>query len=102
LKEKDIDENLFWSVASGEVIGQLEIGDFMVAKRMVRRLDRIKKDHEKAMEKIDAEMKKLSAEEKENIRKIFGRVRSGKHAGVYDLIDNGGQYEAGGDDCREE
>jgi len=99
LKEKDIDDNLFWTVSSGEVVGQLEIGDFMVAKRMVRRLDRIKKDHEKAMEKIDAEKKKLSTEEKENIRKIFGRVRTGGNSGAYDLINNGDQYEAGGDDC---
>ena len=48
---------------------------------------------------IDAEKKKLSAEEKENIRKIFGRVRTGGNSGAYDLINNGDQYEAGGDDC---
>jgi len=69
----------------------------VLAKRMVRRIDRIKKDHEKAMAKLDADKKKLKAEEKENIRKIFGRIRTGENFKL-DVIETA-EIEFDGDDC---
>lgn len=39
LKEKEVDEYLFWTESTGEVVGQLEIEDFMVVKRLTRRIN---------------------------------------------------------------
>ena len=65
LKEIDFTEDIFWYADVNELIGLLELKDFSKEKKLPKRIQQIKENHLKLMQKQDDENKRLSKEKQD-------------------------------------
>lgn len=65
LKEIDFTEDIFWYADVNELIGLLELKDFSKEKKLPKRIEQIKENHLKLMQKQDDENKRLSKEKQD-------------------------------------
>merc|ERR1712072_258290 len=62
LKEHEIDAELFWELGDGEINDMCEIKVVGQQRKLKKRMEEIKKEHEKAMEEKHTESKKLNTD----------------------------------------
>lgn len=58
LEKHEIDSDLFWALGDGELKDMIEVKVHGQRKRLLKRIEEIKKEHEEAMEKKHKEAKK--------------------------------------------
>ena len=71
LKEHNIKPKLFWTLEDNELEEKLEVKVFGAKKKLFLRKAQIKKEHRKAMEKLDEEKDKLGEEDKKSIQQLL-------------------------------
>lgn len=68
LKENQVDDYTFWNLSEGEFKDIVDIKSFGKRKRLMKRIEDIKEEHEKTMEEKHKESKKVN---KEDLQKLI-------------------------------
>lgn len=69
LKENQIDPETFWTLEDGDFKEMLEVKSWGKRKRLLQRIEEIKKEHEKIMEEKHKESKKVN---KKDVQDLLG------------------------------
>ena len=70
LKENQIDEYTFWSLSEDDFKDVVEVKSYGKRKRLMKRMEEIKEEHEKKMEEEHKESKSVNKEDVKNLLKV--------------------------------